>query len=80
MTNIAISILILLVICFVYFLFRFITGDFSYDEKEYGKNIYDITKMNDYGVHTIVGEEHRIVIKRTYHSGRIKFINKVIRF
>jgi hypothetical protein len=78
MTFLEIFIVLIILICLGIFMLMYLDGYFKYEETIIEKNKYKRTTANHF---TGAGTEqyvYRIIIKRKYLNGRIKFITKEI--
>lgn len=58
----------------------YLEGQFSYKDEIYSSKKYKVTENNHlFGITTTEQYVERIVIKRTYDSGKIKFITKEVK-
>ncbi|MEN9446563.1 MAG: hypothetical protein RL728_1075 [Bacteroidota bacterium] len=58
----------------------YLAGQFSYKDEIYSSKKYKVTENNHlFGITTTEQYVERIVIKRTYDSGKIKFITKEVK-
>jgi hypothetical protein len=79
MTFLEIFILLIILICLGIFMLMYLDGYFKYEETIIEKNKYKRTTVNPF---ISAGTEeyiYRIIIKREYLNGRIKFITKEIK-
>jgi hypothetical protein len=60
-----------------FFLLRYLNGSYTYEDTIYSTNRYQCRAENFMGTNSYYVD--RIVIKRKYHSGKIKFIEKEVK-
>jgi len=68
---------IFIVIIVAFFMLRYLDGSYSYKDTIYSTNRYQYRAENFMGTSSYYVD--RIVIKRRYHSGKIKFIEKEVK-